>query len=109
MQFRLVQVVGDFEHHRNLGGQGAGPANILLRNAGVIETIEHSEHAEHFSVGAEQGDREQLPGLVLRDHLQIRAGQLGEIVGPENFFFPQGAGGDALRENGIDAPRLALE
>ncbi len=76
VQFGLMQVVGDFEHHGNLRGQGAGAANILLRDAGVVEAVEHAEHAEHFSVGAEQRDGQQLPGLILRENLQVRAGQL---------------------------------
>ena len=67
------------------------------------QPIEHAEHAEHSPVGAQQWDGQQLPGVVLSDNLQIRAGQLAEIVGPKDFFCPQGAGRDALRENRIHA------
>ena len=39
MPFRLVQVMGDFKHHRNLGGKSAGTANILLGDAGVVRLV----------------------------------------------------------------------
>ena len=48
-----------------------------------------------------------MPGLVTRDSRQIYSIFLAEIVGAENFFCPQSAGGDALRKNIIDALRLA--
>ncbi len=104
---RLVQVAGDFEHHRNLRSEGASAANVVLRNAGVVETIEHSKHAEHFPLSAHQRDREQLLGVILREDLQVRAGHLCQIVRPEDFLFTQRAGSDAFRENSIHAPRLA--
>ena len=106
MPLRLVQVVGDFKDNRNLGGKGASTANVLLGNAGFVETIKHPKHAEHFPIGAQQRNRQQLPRLVLRENLQVRAGQLPDVIGPEDFFCAQGAGGDALRENGVHAPRL---
>ena len=78
-----------------------------MRNAGVVGTIKHTEHAKHTTVSAQQRDGQQLLGLVLSDDLQIRAGQLPDIVRGENFLCSQGASGNSLRENGIHAPRLA--
>ena len=53
VQFGLVQVVGNFEHYRNLGGQGAGTANILAGDTGIVQAVEHSEHAEDTAVSAQ--------------------------------------------------------
>ena len=107
MPFRLVQIVSDFKHHRDLGGEGAGAANILLRNPSVVQTVEHAEHAQHFSVSAQQGHGQQLLGLVLCHHFEIHASELGQIVGPEYFLLTQGAGGDALWKNCVHSPRMA--
>jgi hypothetical protein len=88
-----VQVVRYFEDHRDLSGQGTGTANILLGDAGAVQSIEHAEHAEQAPLGAQERDCQQLPGLVLRDRLQIHAGEFFQVVRPEDFFGPQGAGG----------------
>ena len=47
-----VQVVRHFKHHRNLGGQSAGAANILLRDAGAVQPVEHAEHSQDAPFGA---------------------------------------------------------
>ena len=101
-----VQVVRHFQHYRNLSGQSAGSANILLRDAGAVQPVEHAEHAEHASVGAQEGDGQQLFRLVLGDDLQIHASHLPEIVGPEDFPGPQCPRGDALGKHGIHTLRL---
>ena len=49
----LMQAVGNFKSHRNLGGESAGTANILLRDARFIEAIEHAEHSQQPSLGAQ--------------------------------------------------------
>ena len=102
-----MKVVGNFEHNRNLSGKGAGAANILLRNARVVEAVQYAEHAEHFPVAPNRGTVNNCSASILRENLLVRAGQLAEIIRPENFFFAQGAGGDALGKNVIDAARLA--
>src|SRR5271163_3227273 len=48
-----VEVVRYFEDHRDLSGQGASAANILLGDAGAVEPIENAEHAEHAALGAQ--------------------------------------------------------
>ncbi len=42
----------------------------------------------------------------MSDDLQIRACQLPDIVGGEDFFGSQSTSGNTLRENGIHAARL---
>src|SRR5208282_1591004 len=54
VEFGLVQVMGDFHHHRNLRRQSAGTANVLARNAGTIQAVEHSKHTEHTAVRTQQ-------------------------------------------------------
>ena len=53
----LVKIVSDLEDNRNLGGESAGAANILLRDARAVEAIEHGTESKHLPVRPEQRDR----------------------------------------------------
>src|SRR5579862_272565 len=99
--FRLMKITCHLEYHGDLRGEGAGAANILLRDSALIKAVEHSEHAEQNPIGAEQRDGEQLARLVLGNHLLVHTPDLGEIIGPEDFLFPQSAGGDAFGKDVI--------
>ncbi len=54
--FGLMKIASYLQRHRNLRCQGPGPANLLLRDAGLIDPVQHSEHSQDFAVGIEQRD-----------------------------------------------------
>ena len=54
--FGLMEIAGHLQRDRHLRRQSAGATDLLLRNAGVVEPVQHSEHAQHFAFGIEQRD-----------------------------------------------------
>src|SRR5580658_1368682 len=51
--FGEMEVVRHFQDHGDLRRQGAGAANVLLRDARAVETVKHAEHAEQPSLGSQ--------------------------------------------------------
>ena len=96
--FGLMKIAGHLEGDRNLSRQGPGATDVLLRNAGAVEPIQNSEHAQHFAFGIEQRDGQELPHLELAQHFQVGSGDFGGVVGPEDFLVEQGSGWRARRE-----------
>ena len=53
MLLGLVEVVRNFQGNRNLCRERTGAANILLRDACVVEAIKHAKHADDPSIGTQ--------------------------------------------------------
>ncbi len=107
MEFGLVQVVRYFEHHRNLRSQGAGAANILREMPVSSRRSSTPNMPSTLPSAPSSGTASNCRAWYWAMTVQIRAGLLSEIVGPEDFFGAQGAGGDALGKTCIHALRLA--
>src|SRR5438270_3814050 len=71
---RQMQVMGNFQHDRDLVGEGASAANVFLRDARTVQTIEHGKHAQHFSVCAQQRNGKKLTDVVVDDRLEVWPG-----------------------------------
>ncbi len=52
MLFRKMEVARDFEYDRCLPCQHSSAANILLRDASVIQAVKHPKHSQDFAVAA---------------------------------------------------------
>ena len=74
----------------------------------MVETVEHPKHAHHVAVGAQHGNGKELFDFELRDGFEIRAGELGDVVAPEDLFRDQRLGSDTLGESQIDPARGAF-
>ena len=54
---RQMKIAGRLQRHRNLRRQHARGTNVLLRDAGPVQPIQHPEHAQHFAAGVQQRAR----------------------------------------------------
>ncbi len=88
--FGLMQIAGHLQRYRNLRRQGAGPANLFLRDALLIDPVHHAEHSQDLTLGIEKRDGQQLPNFVLSEDFQVDAGDFAGIVRPEDLFVEQG-------------------
>src|SRR6476661_3253828 len=85
MLFGLVEIAGCLQRNSNLRRQRARAANILRRDAGSIQPVQHTKHAQDLTLRVEQRDGQQLPHLELGQRLQIYSWDLARIVRPEDF------------------------
>ncbi len=91
--FGLMEIASHLQRDGNLRRQGPGPANLLLRDAGLIEPVQHTEHSQDFALGIEQRDSQQLLYIELGQDFLVRPGDFAGLVRPENFFVEQGLAG----------------
>ena len=54
--FGLMEIASHLQCDRHLRRQGAGATDLLRRNAGAVEPVQHPEHAQHFAFGIEKRD-----------------------------------------------------
>ncbi len=86
-----MQIVSDFQYDRHLIRQCAGATDVLLGNAGAVQTVEHAKHAEHFPACSQERDSQELVDLIFGNNIEVRALIFAGLVGPENLFRSQGA------------------
>ncbi len=91
-----VQIASNFQRHGSLVGEGAGAANILLRNPRTIKTVENAEHPQNLPAGAQQRDGEKLMDMILGHDLDVDSWRAAGLIRPKDFFGAQGLGGNAL-------------
>ena len=106
--FGLMQIARHFQRDRNLRRQSPGTTNVLLRDAGLIDPVEHAEHSQNFALGIEQRDRQQLPYVELGQDFQVRAGDFAGLVRPENLLVEEGPAGGSGRKQEIHLLLLAV-
>src|SRR5205807_3104090 len=107
VQFRLMQIVSDFQDDRHLIRQCARAADVLLGNAGAVQTVEHAKHTQHFAAGSQEGDGQKLLDVISGDNVEVGAFLFAGVVGPENLFRSQSACGDPFRESYFQPARCA--
>ena len=79
-----------------------------MGDAGAVEPVQHTKHAQYLTIRAHKRHCQQLPHVELRNPIQIGAGYLAGIVGPKQFFVDQRAAGYALREYQFHSLGLAV-
>ena len=106
--FGLMEIASHLQRDGNLRRQGAGATNLLLRDAGLIEPVQHPEHSQHFALGIEQRDSQQLPYIERGQDVLVRPGDFAGLVRPENFLVEQSLAGGSRRKQEIHLPFLAV-
>ena len=73
-----MQIAHYFERDSYLACQSTGAPDVLLRDAGLSQAIEHSKHAHHIAISAEQGHGEQLLEAFFAPPNELRLAELTE-------------------------------
>src|SRR6266851_8964289 len=93
MLFGLMKIASYLQRHCNLRCQGPGPTNLLRRDAGLIDPVEHAEHSQDFALSVEKRDSQQLSHFELSQDFQVCPGDFFGIVRPENLLVEEGLAG----------------
>src|SRR5258707_10274235 len=108
MLLGLMQVSGNLEDHRDLGGQSTGTSHILRQDAGPLQAIQHAEGSPDLITCAQQRHDENLPNMELSNQIKIGVHQCAGVVGAKDFPGSQSMSGNALGEDFVDPLGLAL-
>src|SRR6266516_3849909 len=101
-----MQVTIILEHDCGLIRQGTRAANVLLRNPGAVQPLQHTEHPKQPPVRAQQGHGQKLMHLMFRHYFNVDPGSSTGLVGPEHFLGSQRFRGNSLGKRRVYPPWL---